>query len=222
MSFPDRQYEIFAILGDPEVDPLWIASRWQKIATLLDPAVHRARNSAAVRSTQVRKRPDSSQLKAVSFGRIGWNDKGHAKWTHPDSTGADGLADTRFINVEVWAPSWSTSVKEKLAPDFYFAVRNERSLGQSLVAFNPVVIIAVATDQGQEAVSEGESIAKAISDEVNAAVRGHCVRPWGRRVGSQSYADAINDLCVTGLFKPGPRHQHPVSLDLFADRWEPF
>jgi len=222
MSFADRQYGAFVILGDPGVQPVWIASKWQKIATLLEPAVLRARNSAAVRSTQMHKGPGSPNHRAISFGRIGWNDKGHAKWTHPDSTGVGDLSDTHFIGTEVWAPSWNTCDKEKLAPDFYFAIHNERSTKESLVAFNPVLILAVATDQGQHSVAEAGAIARAIADEVNAFVRGHCVRPWGRRLGSNLYTGAINDLSITGLFKPGPRHQRSPSLDLFADLWDPF
>ena len=40
--------------------------------------------------------------------------------------------------------------------------------------------------------------------------------------GDPGLADAIGDLAITGLFKPGPRQREPVSLSTLAGKWEAF
>jgi hypothetical protein len=82
MSFFERQYEVFAVLGDPKAEPAWIEPRWERIAHIFDPLIQKARDRAAVRSTQLNFGPGSPDQRAISFGRIGWNDKGHKKWVH--------------------------------------------------------------------------------------------------------------------------------------------
>src|SRR5271154_6237501 len=98
MSFFARQYEVFVVLGDPRAEPARSESRWECIAHIFDPLVQKARDRAAVRSTQLSVGPGSPNQRAISFGRIGWNDKGHKKWVHAPTTG-DG---TEFISTEVW------------------------------------------------------------------------------------------------------------------------
>jgi hypothetical protein len=123
MSFCDRQYVVFVVLGDPGAGPAWSEQRWKLIAEILDPLVLKARDRAAVRSTQLKKGAGSPNQRSISFGRIGWNSQGHKKWVHASPT-SDGV---EFIDTEVWAPSWTTCEREARPPDVYVAVRNEQS-----------------------------------------------------------------------------------------------
>src|SRR5665213_1016374 len=100
MSFSDRQYEVFVVLGDPKAESAWSEPRWELIADIFDPLVQKARGRAAVRSTQLSIGQGSPNQRAISFGRIGWNAPGHKKWVHTLATGG-----VEFISTEVWAPS---------------------------------------------------------------------------------------------------------------------
>ncbi len=141
MSFADRKYEVFVILGDPAAEPAWVAPRWRLISDILDPLVQKARDRAAVRSIQLRKGTGSPNQRSISFGRIGWNAQGHKKWVHTPA--GDGI---EFMNTEVWAPAWTTCEREGLPPDVYVAVRNAQSTPSERVTFNPIFILAVASD----------------------------------------------------------------------------
>src|SRR4051794_23877831 len=96
MSFHDKKYEVFVILGDAAEEPAWTEPRWKLISEILDPLVQQARGRAAVRSTQMRRGPGSPNQRSVSFGRIGWNAQGHKKWVH-QSPASDSI---EFISME--------------------------------------------------------------------------------------------------------------------------
>ncbi len=217
MSFSDRQYEVFAVLGDPSAEPAWSEQRWELIADIFDPLVQKARGRAAVRSTQLSIGPGSPNQRAISFGRIGWNASGHRKWVHPLATGA-----VEFVSTEVWAPSWTTCEREGRAPDVYLAVRNEQSVPGEHVRFNPVFIFALALDQDSQIFSGARPSAEALATMLGSLLRVRCVRPWGYRHGNVGFSNAIGDLYVTGLFKPGPRNQRPLSPEMLTGNWDVF
>ena len=171
-----------------------------------------------MRSTQLSIGPGSPNKRAISFGRIGWNAQGAQGRVHTPATGDR----TEFISTEVWAPSWTTCEREGRAPDVYFAVRNEQSVPGGRVDFNPIFIFALARDQDSQIVSRGRPSAEALATLLGSLLRVRCVRPWGYRHGDPGFTSAIGDLCATGLFKPGPRHQQPLSRDMLTGSWEVF
>ena len=219
MQFPERQYEVFVILGDPEAQPAWTEPQWTRISDILDPLIKNARDRAAVRSSQMRKGAGSPNQRSISLGRIGWNAQGHKKWVH-----SSPLSDSiEFIDTEVWAPSWTTCEREGRAPDVYVALRNTQSSPIEKVTFNPIFILAVALDADSHLVSSARTRAEALSDVLGALLRVRWVRPWGIRMGGKGlFTNAIGDLSTVGLFKPGPRNQHPPSLDILEGDWEVF
>jgi hypothetical protein len=218
MSFFDRQYEVFAMFGEPKAEPAWSEQKWGRIVDILDPLVRKTRDRAAVRSTQLSIGAGSPNQRAISFGRIGWNAQGHKKWVHTATTGDRA----EFISTEVWAPSWTTCEREGLAPDIYLAVRNEQSVPRDQVAFNSIFIFALALDQDIQIVSRGRPSAEALATLLGALLRVRCVRPWGYRRGDVGFTGAIGDLYVTGLVKPGSRNQQPLTSDILIGNWEAF
>ncbi len=218
MSFFNRQYEVFVVLGDPSGEPVWTEPRWERIADIFDPLIQKARNRAAVRSTQLSIGPGSPNQRAISFGRIGWNAQGHKKWVHASTMGEGAF----FMSTEVWAPSWTTCERQGRAPDVYLAVHNEQSVPEEQVSFNPLFIFALALDEDTRIVSHGKSSAEALATLLGSLLRVRCIRPWGYRFGDVGYAAAIGDLHATGLFKPGPRNQRPLSPVMFEGSWEVF
>jgi hypothetical protein len=218
VAFFDRQYEVFVVLGDPIAEPAWSGPKWQRIASIFDPLVQKARDRAAVRSSQLSIGPGSPNKRSISFGHIGWNADGHEKWVHDTQTSER----VEFISTEVWAPSWSTCQRQGCAPDVYLAMRNEQSSPGEQVRFNPIFIFALALDQDSQIVSRSRSSAEDLATLLGSVLRVCCVRPWGYRFADVMYTDAIADLYVTGLFKPGPRNQQSPSLDMFIGKWEMF
>jgi len=218
MSFFDRQYEVFVVLGDPKAELTWSEQKWGRIADIFDPLVQKTRDRAAVRSTQLSIGAGSPNQRAISFGPIGWNAQGHKKWVHTPTTGDRA----EFISTEVWAPSWTTCEREGRAPDLYLAVRNEQSVPRERVGFNPIFIFALALDQDIQIVSRGRPSAEALATLLGSLLRVRCVRPWGYRHGDVGFTSAIGDLNVTGLFKSGSRNQQPLTSDMLIGNWEVF
>jgi hypothetical protein len=122
---------------------------------------------------------------------------------------------------EVWAPSWTTCEKEHQAPDLYFAIGNEDDYRGRQLSFNSVCVLAIARDRSAEFTSHGKKAAEALAQILQALVRVHRERLWSYPFGQMSI-DAINYLVVTGLFKPGPRHQNPASPLILNGIWNTF
>ncbi|HEY1790393.1 MAG TPA: hypothetical protein VGJ73_19760 [Verrucomicrobiae bacterium] len=220
MSFFNRRYKTFVILGDPAAEPAWTEQRWKLITDVLDPLMEKARDRPAVRSTQLREGPGSPNQRAISFGRIGWNPQGHKKWVHS----ASANNRNEFILAEVWAPARTVCVREHQAPDVYVTVRNNQCVPGDHVTFNPIFILAVALDADPGIVATAQASADALSKILGSVLRVRCDRPWGFRAGLifRVYHDVIGHLHTVGLFKPGPLNERPPSLEIFEARWEVF
>jgi hypothetical protein len=222
MAFCDREYEVYAILGGPTAPLPWVHATWDEVSAALDPLIQAARDRSAVRSDQLRPKPGSLNQRAISFGRIGWNEHGARKWTHKEDGQLLSGEPAEFTTSEVWAPSWNACERDGLAPDAYFAMRNDSDFATRAI-FSSICILASASDLGSESTAQARRSAEAIATVLQAAVRGYCVRPWGRRIeGFGAYTDATNDLFIVGLFKPGPLDTEPASLSMFKDTWASF
>ena len=217
MAFFTRKYEVFVVLGDPGDEPVWTEDRWSLIAPILDPLIQSARGPAGVRSIQLRAGPGSPNQRAMSFGRIGWDGQGRSKWVHAASSDPPELRPF-FISTEVWAPSPKTCEREGQSPEVYVAVRNEKSMPGQVVTFNPIFLIAAVLGLGAPV----RQVAEAVAVQLHSLLRVQCVRAWGVQFGSAGFTNAINDLCITGLFKLGPRSQNPPSAEMLEGTWEAF
>jgi hypothetical protein len=221
MGFGDRQYDLYVILGNPELSPIWTEPAWSHIASALDPLIQMVETPTAVRTLQLRPGPGSPNQRAISFGRIGWNQKGHDKWVHQVS-GNDGTEELpQFINAEIWAPHWKTCEKRNWPPDVYVAFRNEKTWAK-LVKFNPAILIAVAKDRSGRMSDQGRTIAARICQVVSSVLHVHSERPWARPLGQGGMHDSINYRLTTGLFKVGPIHNRHVSAEMLEGAWQTF
>jgi hypothetical protein len=222
VGFIDRPYDAYVILGDPKSVPIWMAAEWAKTAARLDPLIAKSRDRGAVRSTQFRPGNGSPNQRAISFGRIGWNENGHRKWVHPETNAGDSQDGVEFLTAEVWAPSWTVCEKEQVAPEAFFGVRNESSSGLEKLAFRQFVILAVAADQGDEFSWLGRKVATQISEQVAAVLRAYRRRTWGYRLDHPEREANIGDYLVSSPFKPGPVQTWEMSLEIFKRQWSKF
>jgi hypothetical protein len=224
MGFSEREFEVFVLLGNPAASPPWVQVAWAEVSKALDPLIRAARARPAVRTTQLTPGLGSPNQRAISFGRIGWSDDGARKWTHTKDGRLVSGAPSHFYNCEVWAPSWTVCAREVHAPDVYFAIRNEANPaavpGQhQALCFNASCILAVASDAAAAVSEQPTRSAEALALIVQAVVRARTVRRWG---SGYAYTAAINDLIVTGLFKPGPHQQIPATVSMPDGSWESF
>jgi hypothetical protein len=224
MAFFERKFEVFVLLANPTASPPWVQVTWAEVSKALDPLMRAARDRPAVRTTQLTPGPGSPNQRAISFGRIGWSVDGSTKWTHTNNGRLVSGAPSHFCNCEVWAPSWTVCGRGHQAPDVYFAMTNEASpegvSGQhQALCFSASCILAVASDV---AAALGEQLTRSVETlalTIQAVVRARAVRRWG---SGPAYTAAINDLIVTGLFKPGPRKQNPATISMLNGSWESF
>lgn len=224
MMFHEREYDLYVMLGHRDGDKPWVASSWARISAALNPLVATARDRAAVRTTQWEPKPASSYFRPRSFGRLAWNEKSASKWVHA----SDGLLQSGEISAfqlcDLWAPSWSTCGRDNRPPDAFFSMGNEsdRISGAVAQSFSSTCILAVASDSASADNDGAVEAAKAIADVTSSVLRAYCHRPWGIAFGASTYTDSIQDLGLTGLFKPGPYQTWPLSLDILKGTWTAF
>jgi len=219
MAFHDRQYQCYLVLGDPAAPPIWNWSRWLGLAQAFDPVVKLCRDKPLLRVGQFTK---EKKRKEVKFGRLVWSHDSFAKWTHGSSITAATAELWDFYYVEVSAPSLPVAGREGKPPDFFFVVANEGLIGRELeLAFNPTVIVSIASDMPKEALVACGSAIEHVQGMVASRLSAKIVRPWGYSVGSLGgFQDAIQDIAYTGLFKVGQRHARPLDLETLAQKWE--
>ena len=211
MAFFSREYEVFLLLAAPASPGLWLQEQWTPFADAVNRIVAQARGKGAVRSLQY-----NPAGKLIAFGRMGWDAKGHAKWTHTQAT-----TDARFMSLEAWAPAWTTCEKDDLAPDLFISLFNEDYLnhaGKPLL-FGQRLVCAVATDLGQEAAATMRAALAQLAAKQQAPVFAHARRPWGKAMLG-GFSSAIQDLALTDLFKPGDVHARPLDASTFRGSWE--
>ena len=213
MPFYDRDYQVFLLLPGPAAPELWKAANWKVFEEAINPYMASPRGKASLRTLQY-----SSIGKPISFGRLGWDSKSHAKWVHQDS----GKESTRFAHLEAWCPSWSQSKKDDRAPDFFFAIANETRLGRAdkKLLFNQRLICAIAKDQGMEAVNELERRLARLGRQLSAVVFARTARPWGLSLGGGGFTSALQDMVISHLFKPGDPHTRPLNQESLSEAWE--
>lgn len=218
MGFHTANYNVYVALGDPKATPLWKWKVWQQFLPAIDPLIHAARGTPAVRSTQFLAKLASD----VKFGRLGWKEADHQKWCHGSPANKDASKSWRFLSTEVWAPSWTACEREDLAPDVFLSISDESLEGGRAkgLLFNPVVILAVVSELALLHPTELDTAVSALRELTVAKLLACKRRPWGKSVGSDGFTNAISDLAFSGLFKPGPRHQEEPGLQLFADKWK--
>jgi hypothetical protein len=213
----DRPYWLYVLLGDPNHPPLWSWKEWSATAPLLDPLLAKARGPAAVRSLQFQEDGKTP----VNFGRIGWNDRGHRKWTHESPDTRAFSASWKFLSAEVWAPSRQQSTKEGDPPDLFVAFRNEAYWEKKRLQFNPFLLLAFPRDGAPELVAKGEHAASGIASRLKALLVARQSRPWGlQETPGGFYSRIISDMMASSPFRPGPLHEGPPSLGLLEGSWE--
>ena len=219
MGFLDRSYDVYVILGHPDSTPIWTDSAWVEAARVLDPLVAAAWDRAAVRSTQLRASAGSPNQRAISFGRLGWNQKSHGKWVQ----GPGAIAESReFLDVEVWAPTWTICESERQPPDLFFGCRSELSPHLPRLAFNQYLVLAAAVDQVPEVRALAEQAARDLAGQVNAVLQACRQRNWSYPFGDPDSETAIGDYLVNSPFRTGPIHSWEPSLEVFKRAWSPF
>ena len=228
MGFKDREYEVYVVLGSSAIRPPWVQAAWFAVSRILDPLMETARERPTLRSSQLRLGAGSPNKRAFAFGRIGWDRKSDAKWTHSEDGILVSGEPADFLTSEVWAPSWSICQRELRAPDVYFGISKELlqtgvETGSEANKFNSACLLAVALDSPANANGKAVSAAEALAVLLEAQLRAKTTRQWGYNWGpGASYTNTINDLLVTGLFKPGPRHKCPVDLAMLSGSWVEF
>ena len=211
MAFFSRDYEVFLLLAAPGAPGLWQAEQWTPFAAAIDGVVAQARaGKPCVRTHQY-----NPQGKLIPFGRLGWDAKSHARWTHTaDTTGA------RFMSLEAWAPTWTVCEKDDLAPDLFISLFNEDYLNRAgkPLLFGQRLVCAVATDLGQEAAATVRAALAQLAVKQQAPVFAHARRPWGKAMLG-GFSSAIQDLALTDLFKPGNPHERALDAETFRGHW---
>lgn len=210
MAFFSRDYEVFLLLAAPDAPPLWQAAQWVPFAASLDGIVAQARGKASVRCHQY-----NPKGKSIPFGRLGWDDKSHAKWTHTQQA-----TEARFMSLEAWAPTWTICEKDDQAPDLFLALANESLLGLAgkTLQFSQRLVCAIATDMGPEAASTLRLSMTQLAAQQDGVIFAHTRRKWGRAAYG-GFTGAIQDMLIGGLFRQNDPHAQPLDAAALCETW---
>jgi hypothetical protein len=217
MAFHDVDYDVYVVLGNPDSVPLWHWEVWRHFESAIDPLIRAARGKPALRSMQYLpgKKPET-----VRFGRLGWKETDHEKWVHRSPREREASRGRVFHDVELWAPSWNACEREGRPPDVFVSISNESAV-HATPSFNSVVLLAVIADFARHQPQLTVQVLTVLRRLTLAKLVARSHRPWGKPWGSIGFRDAINDLYISGLFRPGPRHTDQTpTVELFSDSWE--
>ena len=170
-----------------------------------------ARGKAGVRSLQY-----NPKGKPISFGRLAWDDKSHAKWTHTPET-----TEARFMSLEAWAPSWTICEKDDQAPDLFLALANEALPGRAdkSLQFGQRLVCAIATDMGPSAAATLQASLVQLAAQQSPVTFARTHRQWGRASSYGGFTGAIQDMLIGGLFQSGDPHARPLDAATFREVW---
>jgi hypothetical protein len=162
--------------------PLWDRERWSDVVPALDPLVRAAGTDPGVRSTQ----GTGEGYKGVAFGRLGWDAKSHAKWTHQANDAR------RFLSVELWVQRWTKT--DAGGPELFLVVEEPFVVSKPRDGqFNQILHLAVSDARRTHA---REPLARAIAvlDQTMDGVLAVARRaPWLDR------GDCVQDLVQNHL-----------------------
>ena len=218
MSFYSKNFDVYVVLTAPQGVVPWSKDRWREIAEELEPFVSSPRGKTALRTTQI---DVNNAGKTLSFGRLGWDAKSHGRWTQviavdDDTSGKRPL----FLSAESWSPSWAQCEREKEAPDFFVSLHNAHSdITPRVLLFRAILVVALSSSEASAQRALLRSAIEAIAIRAESPLSVCKERTWGRPVGTVGYTDALNDLGLIGLFKPGDPHRRPIDLSTFAEQW---
>ncbi len=213
MAFHTRMYDVYLVLTGASAPVPWSTDSWLRVAQALGPFAVSERGKAAVRCTQI----DKATRKRASFGRLGWNEASHRKWTHDASQDAPW----RFLGAEAWAPSWTQCEKDGRAPDCFVDLSTPSVLGgDEPLLFGGTLLVALACEAPQPVRDRLRDAIAGVARDLDSPLTVHQSRAWGKAAYG-GFTAAMNDLSIAGLFKNGSPHARPLDLATFEETWAP-
>ncbi|WP_313625681.1 hypothetical protein [Achromobacter sp.] len=213
MAFHTRMYDVYLVLTGASAPVPWSTGSWLPVAQALAPFAVSERGKAAVRCTQI----DKATRKRASFGRLGWNEASHRKWTHD----MPQEAPWTFLGAEAWAPSWTQCEKDGLAPDCFVALSTPSALmRESPLQFGGKLLVALTCDAPQESRDQLRDAIAGVAQSLDSPLTVHQSRAWGK-ASYGGFTAAMNDLSVASLFHNGSPHERPLDLSTFEESWSP-
>ena len=215
MFFYERKYQLYIILGSPKCASLWARQGWSSIEQSLLATLNLIPGQKSMQSLQY----DSAG--AISLGRIGLNKKGLEKWIHDKALYPNRNAWS-FHSNEIWAPGRTECGKLNLPPDLYFGFVNQCNYkAPEKLSFNPYIVLAGALDRGEAFDAAVASFASVLIERTFAVYHYSKQATWGRVTGlSSSFSNAIGDLLVSSIFKPGNSHADLPFPERISDYWQ--
>ena len=155
--------------------PLWHWDTWSKVVLALAPLTSALSSKLSVRSTQ--GDPNSKDLK---FGRLGWNEKSHKKWTHYSPDTLSLSSDWTFCYGDVFAPSSAVCFRERRAPDFFCSFDNPFIGTPRVGQFNQFFHISLPKCNAKLKSSLVAGVANEIASILDASHRLAMETPWAK------------------------------------------
>lgn len=217
--FHTRQYDVRLLLASPDAPLLWDYRVWKPLVPALTPLLSSERGLTSLRMSQLDTRQEGSPNQTfVRFGRIGWGEKSHRKWTHYSPDTNEDSPHWSFICFSVWSPGPGNC--DDCPPDGFLAVRNAID-DRNSCKFSYTVLAAIACDKpAAEQILNHAFLA--LSASIPSVLLAETRRSWGGSETTDGNPTSLTDCDTFGApFKPGSRQMSP-SLDMLEGRWRIF
>lgn len=198
-----RYYHYYLIFGDVSEDTEpWTNIGWAKIQPLFDKIVKFSKyfKETGLGTVQYSLKPNSQYYDTMKFGKLGWNEQSHNKWTLQKSN-----KERLFVYLDSWTPRRTICSKLNSAPDIFFSIANERNTYKARSQFDFLIAVAVVDSLGIDAKNEVIEISKLLDAKRTVYKQ----RQWnGQKETSEpitwEFINSIQDIVGTfGIYKVG-------------------
>ncbi len=203
---------VFTVLGSPTAEEPWYSNKWSSISKILDPLIDASRGSPQIQVMEIEGK------KFCKFGKIGWNEQGHQKWTF-ESPQTQGFSTQRmFHSMKLSSPSWAICWNEKTPPDLLIAMKNGRAWYTD-ATFNPAFTLIVRTCLTARLSEPVKATVAKIADILDARLVATTERPFAVKEPKGGITDCFIDLANVFLLAPGDQHLKPPSVQILNSTW---
>ena len=203
-------FTTIVVAGHSRAHLLWELATWSEVVRDLSPIVSLLSHPLSIRTTQAAPKEKAQPR----FGRLGWNEQSHRKWTHgphlPES------AHWSFYSTEIWSPSWSVCAKAQRAPDLFLTIANPFIFTASTPAdsqFNQLFQISLPTTVFRKSQTLIDPALRGISECIEASLVASTETPWLAK------GDSVQDCLTNRVAYSGARSDQILQLTKMKGLW---
>jgi hypothetical protein len=225
IGWDNRPYDLYLIFGQNEESKFpWIKSNWAvNFEPYFDLLLKQTETFKETGIRAIKYKPEKRITKKdnqefiyhseMKLGRLKWDINSHEKWTTLN------IADSYFLNFELWTPIWTVCEKRGSPPDIFISISNERDFKNKRdIQFGYFIVVAIAKDLR----IDSKQILRELSEKINSKITVLKTRKWGKpeKAGNWTFVNGIQDTFSSGIYEGQNLHTLNFNELEFQPVWE--